>query len=79
MNSRELWSRLRVGFRAGEARIAKVEWRDDVAVPQFKLRARWTTPAASGTRECWQASFSARHKNIIIDTRKPRARLKLVG
>ena len=68
---------MRVSFRAGQTR--KADWRGDAAVPQFRFKVKWAMPTVSGARECWRVSFSARHKNITVDTRKPRARLKLVG
>jgi hypothetical protein len=78
MISRELFSRLRAGLRAGQFQDGKVEWRGDIGAPPFKLKAMWTTPAASAAQERWRVSFSCHHKTIIVETGKPRARLTLV-
>jgi hypothetical protein len=45
MISRELFSRLRAGLRAGQFQDGKVEWRGDIGAPPFKLKAMWATPA----------------------------------
>ncbi|HEV2899573.1 MAG TPA: hypothetical protein VGX71_17410 [Pseudaminobacter sp.] len=78
MISRELFSRLRAGLRAGQFQDGKVEWRGDIGAPRFKLKAMWATPASFGAQERWRVSFSCHHKTIIVETRKPRARLTLV-
>jgi hypothetical protein len=78
MISRELFSRLRAGLKAGQFQDGKVEWRGDAGAPPFKLKAMWGSQGASGAPERWRVSFSCHHKNIIIDTRKPRPKLTLV-
>ncbi|EHK55858.1 hypothetical protein MAXJ12_18063 [Mesorhizobium alhagi CCNWXJ12-2] len=78
MNSRELWTRLRAGLKAGQFQVGNVEWRDDVGAPPFKLKGIWETQTASGARECWRVSFSCHHRPITVETRKPRPKLWLV-
>jgi hypothetical protein len=78
MNSRELWTRLRAGLKAGQFQVENVEWRDDVGAPPFKLKGIWETQTASGARECWRVSFSCHHRPITVETRKPRPKLWLV-
>ena len=56
MISRELFSRLRAGLRAGQFQDGKVEWRGDIGAPPFKLKATWATPAAFGAQERWRAA-----------------------
>ncbi|MER2536107.1 MAG: hypothetical protein ABTQ31_13190 [Rhizobiaceae bacterium] len=73
-----LRSRFRAGQRdSGEAVPA---WRSNTASQGFVLKARWTSPAGSGLQESWKASFSCRHRNIVVEKHKqPKPRLKLVG
>jgi hypothetical protein len=78
MNSRELWTRLRAGLKAGQFQVENVEWRDDVGAPPFKLKGMWETQTASGARECWRVSFSCHHRPITVETRKPQPKLWLV-
>ena len=78
MISRELWTRLRVGLKADQMQAGNIEWRGGEVAPQFKLKAMWAGQAASGAPERWRVSFSCHHKNITIDTTKPRPRLRLV-
>jgi hypothetical protein len=81
MNSRELWTRLRAGLKAGQFQFqaGNGEWRSDVGAPPFKLKGMWETQTASGARECWRVSFSCHHRPITVETRKPRPKLWLVG
>jgi hypothetical protein len=79
MNSRELWTRLRAGLKAGQFQVGNVEWRGEVGAPPFKLKGMWETQTASGARECWRVSFSCHHRPITVETRKPRPKLWLVG
>ena len=78
MNSRELWTRLRAGLKAGQFQVGNIEWRGDVGAPPFKLKGMWETQTASGARECWRVSLSCRHRTITVETRKPRPKLWLV-
>jgi hypothetical protein len=78
MNSRELWTRLRAGLKAGQFQVGNVEWRGVDGAPPFKLKGMWETQTASGAREFWRVSFSCHHKTIIIDAKKPRPKLTLV-
>ena len=78
MNSRELWTRLRAGLKAGQFQVGNVAWRGDVGAPPFKLKGMWETQTASGARECWRVSFSCHHRPITVETRKPRPKLWLV-
>ena len=77
MNSRELWTRLRAGLKAGQFQVGNVAWRGGGA-PPFKLKGMWETQTASGARECWRVSFSCHHRPITVETRKPRPKLWLV-
>jgi hypothetical protein len=79
MISRELFSRLRAGLKAGQFQVGNGEWRGDVGAPPFKLKGMWETQTASGARECWRVSFSCHHRPITVETRKPRPKLTLVG
>jgi hypothetical protein len=78
MNSRELWTRLRAGLKAGQFQVGNVEWRGEIGAPPFKLKGMWETQTASGARECWRISFSCHHRPITVETRKPRPKLWLV-
>jgi hypothetical protein len=78
MISRELFTRLLSGMRAGEPATDHVKWLADVGAPPFTLKGKWATPANFPSREQWQVSLGCAPKAISPEPKKRPEYLRLV-
>ena len=77
MISRDLFTRLLSGMRAGEPATGDVGcgWLTGVSAPPFTLKGKWTT---SATQERWQVSLGCMPKTVPAEAKKRPAYLRLV-